>query len=158
MHALETDDVLKLARQVRRLSPDVPIVIGGHTAAAFPEPFLSPDVAAVVLDDGERAVPRVVRSAGAPSALATVPGLALRDRDGSVIRTAGESGTFELDEVPLPARHHVDALAPALRVPGPSTDLAGGNGARLPVPLLVLFDLAAARARRARALDRLRVP
>ena len=34
MHALETDDVLAAAAQVRALSPDVPIVVGGHTAAA----------------------------------------------------------------------------------------------------------------------------
>src|SRR4026207_2056240 len=31
MHALETDEVVDLARQVRALSPDVPIVVGGHT-------------------------------------------------------------------------------------------------------------------------------
>src|SRR3954469_24402269 len=55
MHALETDDVLALAARVRALSPEVPIVIGGHTAAAYPAPFLSRDVVAVVLDDGERA-------------------------------------------------------------------------------------------------------
>src|SRR6476646_8602241 len=40
MHALETDDVVALAREVDRLAPGVPIVIGGHTAAAYPEPFL----------------------------------------------------------------------------------------------------------------------
>ena len=40
MHALETDNVLDLAANVRRASPDVPIVIGGHTAAAYPAPFL----------------------------------------------------------------------------------------------------------------------
>ena len=60
MHALETDEVLGLAREIRRLAPDVPIVIGGHTAAAYPEPFLSGPVGAVVLDDGERAVPEIV--------------------------------------------------------------------------------------------------
>ena len=59
MHALETDDVLALARRVRALSPGVPIVIGGHTAAAYPDPFLAADVTAVVLDDGELALPRV---------------------------------------------------------------------------------------------------
>src|SRR5256885_14546683 len=54
MHALETDEVVALARHVRALSPGVPIVVGGHTAAAYPAPFLVPEVAAVVLDDGER--------------------------------------------------------------------------------------------------------
>src|SRR3970282_1852866 len=40
MHALETDDVMALARRVRALAPGAPIVIGGHTAAAYPHPFL----------------------------------------------------------------------------------------------------------------------
>src|SRR6185436_6537300 len=35
MHALETDEVLTLARRVRALSPEVTIVVGGHTAAAY---------------------------------------------------------------------------------------------------------------------------
>src|SRR4029079_2850190 len=47
MHALETDEVVALAREVHRLVPEVPIVIGGHTAAAYPEPFLVDHVAAV---------------------------------------------------------------------------------------------------------------
>jgi len=34
MHALETDETLALAAAVRALSPDVPVVIGGHTADA----------------------------------------------------------------------------------------------------------------------------
>ena len=66
MHALETDDVLALARRVRALAPGVPIVVGGHTAAAYPEPFLSdPTSTRVVLDDGERALPRRGRRARA---------------------------------------------------------------------------------------------
>jgi radical SAM superfamily enzyme YgiQ (UPF0313 family) len=108
MHALETDDVLKLARDVRRLSPEVPVVIGGHTAAAFPEPFLSSDVSAVVLDDGERALPLIVDALEHRAPLTTVPGLALKDPDHGVGRTPGEGGSFDLDDVPLPARHHVD--------------------------------------------------
>ena len=60
MHALETDEVLALARRVRQLVPGVPLILGGHTAAAYPEPFLSADVDAVILDDGERVVPEIV--------------------------------------------------------------------------------------------------
>src|SRR5919108_2578331 len=36
MHALETDDARALAVRVRRFSPDYVIVVGGHSAAAFP--------------------------------------------------------------------------------------------------------------------------
>ncbi|HEX5109618.1 MAG TPA: radical SAM protein [Vicinamibacterales bacterium] len=107
MHALESDEVAELARQVRALSPEVPIVIGGHTAAAYPEPFICADVAAVVLDDGERALPAICAAIAQKRPLTTVPGLALPDGDGGLIRTAGERGTLILDEVPLPARHHV---------------------------------------------------
>jgi hopanoid C-3 methylase len=108
MHALETDEVLALARRVRALSPDVPIVIGGQTAAAFPEPFLIPEISAVVLDDGERALPSLCDAVARGRSFATVPGLAVSGDDGTVIRTPGETGTLELDEVPLPARRHVE--------------------------------------------------
>jgi hopanoid C-3 methylase len=107
MHALESDEVLDLAREVRRLCPGVPVVIGGHTAAAYPEPFASSDVAAIVLDDGERALPRICDALSARIPLHTVPGLALPDGEGGVIRTASDPGTFALDDVPLPARHLV---------------------------------------------------
>jgi len=107
MHALESDEVMDLVRHVRRLAPDVPVVIGGHTAAAYPEPFISPDVAAVVLDDGEQALPRVCNALSRGAPRATVPGLALPDGEGGMVRTAGEKGTLMLDEVPLPARQHV---------------------------------------------------
>jgi radical SAM superfamily enzyme YgiQ (UPF0313 family) len=109
MHALESDEVMDLVRDVRRLAPQVPVVIGGHTAAAYPDPFISPEVAAVVLDDGELALPRICGALSRGASLATVPGLALCDREGGIVRTAGEKGTLVLDQVPLPARQHVAA-------------------------------------------------
>lgn len=107
MHALETDDVIALAQHVRSLAPGVPIVIGGHTAAAYPGPFLSDPVDAVIQDDGERAVPRIADALEKGGALRDVPGLSVRDRSGEVLTTAADQETFSLDEVPLPARHHV---------------------------------------------------
>jgi radical SAM superfamily enzyme YgiQ (UPF0313 family) len=108
MHALETDNVIELAARVRRASPGVPILIGGHTAAAYPAPFLTSDVTAVVVDDGERAVPRAVAALERREPLASVPGLVMRDDVGAVTRTAGPLGTLALDEVPRPARHLMD--------------------------------------------------
>src|SRR5262245_65144170 len=81
MHALESDEVVELARNVRALSPDVPIVIGGHTAAAYPEPFIVDETAAVVVDDGERALPLACDAIARREPLTAVPGLALRGRD-----------------------------------------------------------------------------
>jgi radical SAM superfamily enzyme YgiQ (UPF0313 family) len=107
MHALETDEVLDLARRVRQLAPDVPVVVGGHTAAAYPKPFLQGPVDAVVLDDGERAVPRIADALERGGRLKDVPGLTCRSRSGEAIATGSEPETFELDDVPLPARRHV---------------------------------------------------
>src|SRR5687768_7263888 len=94
MHALETNEVLALAAHVRLLSPEVPIVVGGHTAAACPGPFLSRDVSAVMLDDGERGIPRLCTALERGRPLTTVPGLALPNGEGGDIRTGGETGTF----------------------------------------------------------------
>jgi radical SAM superfamily enzyme YgiQ (UPF0313 family) len=107
MHALETDEVVDLVRRVRALAPEVPIIVGGHTAAAYPEPFLVPETTAVVLDDGEKTLPEACDAIERRVPLTAVAGLALRGADGEVLRTAGETGTLELDDVPLPARHHV---------------------------------------------------
>src|SRR5206468_1247695 len=57
MHEHETDEVLSLAAQIRSLSPDVLIVVGGHTAALCPGTFLSCHVSAVVLDNAECSMP-----------------------------------------------------------------------------------------------------
>ena len=108
MHALETDEVLSLAADVRRLAPEVPIVVGGHTAAAYPEPFLSADVDAVVLDDGERVMPEIADALEKGRRLSDVAGLALPDGEGGIAKTAASPGVFDLDTVPLPARRHVD--------------------------------------------------
>ena len=108
MHALETDDVVDVVRRVKTLAPEVPIIVGGHTAAAYPEPFLVADTTAVVLDDGERTLPLVCDALDRGAPLTTVPGLALRGADGELLKTAGETEKLDLDAVPLPARHHVE--------------------------------------------------
>ncbi|HEY8550839.1 MAG TPA: radical SAM protein [Vicinamibacterales bacterium] len=107
MHALETDAVTALAAEVRRLSPDAFLLVGGHTAAAYPKPFLTGDVDAVCVDDGERTVPLLVEALDRGRPIDEVPGLLVwRDGEGAV-QTPGETGVVALDEVPLPARHHV---------------------------------------------------
>jgi len=106
MHALETENVLDLAARVRRALPGVPLVVGGHTAAAYPQPFSRAGIDAVVLDDGERAVPAVADAIAAGRPLSDVAGLAIPGAGGWV-KTPEPATIFELDEVPLPARGHV---------------------------------------------------
>jgi radical SAM superfamily enzyme YgiQ (UPF0313 family) len=108
MHALETDEALALAAHIRRSSPDSFVLIGGHSAAAYPSPFLTSSVDAVCLEDGELVVPALADALERRRGPSSVPGLLLRGDDGRFARTSGAERTFSLDGVPAPLRRDVD--------------------------------------------------
>lgn len=108
MHALEIDDVRDVVSRLRRSAPGAVVVVGGHSAAAYPAPFFEDGVDAICLDDGERALPGLVDAIDRGSPLEDVPGWLVKN--GSAWqRTADPPAPFDLDEVPLPARHLVSA-------------------------------------------------
>jgi radical SAM superfamily enzyme YgiQ (UPF0313 family) len=106
MHALEIDDVRDLAVRVKRAMPRTFLVVGGHSAAAYPEPFLDSPVDGICLDDGERAVPALADALASNAPLEDVPGWIFR-RGGEIARSPDPAETFNLDDVPRPARHLV---------------------------------------------------
>jgi len=108
MHALETDEVLTLAAGVRRACPDAFVLVGGHAAAAFPSPFLTRDVDAICLDDGEAVVPDLADAIESSRSTSTVAGLLLREAGGAFRKTRPPDQTFVLDDVPVPLRRDVD--------------------------------------------------
>ncbi len=103
MHSLEFDQVLEAAREIRRISPETFILVGGHAAAAYPEPFKDPAVDAVCFDDGEEVVPALVNALEQGAPLSSVPALFLRTEDGFV-STGPLRERTSLDRIPLPAR------------------------------------------------------
>jgi len=109
MHALETDEVLALADHIRRASPDSFVLVGGHSAAAYPSPFFTGSVDAICVDDGELVVPALADVLDRHRSLSEVPGLLLRGRGGRFDETTPSERTFALDEVPAPLRRDVDA-------------------------------------------------
>lgn len=102
MHALEYDRVLEVARAVRRSAPEAFILVGGHTAAAYPAPLETPDVDAICMDDAESVVPALVEAVAGGRTLASVPALRLRTPAGW-ISTAPLAERTGLDGPP-PAR------------------------------------------------------
>lgn len=107
MHSLEMDDALALAREVRRASPGVFLIVGGHSAAAFPGPLQQEGVNAIVVGDGESVVPDLADAIAHGRPLETVAGLLLNDGHGRFAATPDRE-PVSLDEVPLPARHAID--------------------------------------------------
>ena len=106
LHALEYDQVIELAREVRRASPEAFIVVGGHAAAAFPGPLETAEIDAVCLEDGELLMPLLARVLEKGGSARQVAGLRLRWRE-EWISTAAAGERPELDLVPQPARQLV---------------------------------------------------
>jgi hopanoid C-3 methylase len=103
MHALEYDQVLRVAREVKRAVPGAFVVAGGHAASAYSEPLESDALDAICTDDGEEIFPALVRALDRGETLAEVPGLRLRTPEGW-ISTRPLSERTGLDSVALPAR------------------------------------------------------
>jgi len=108
MHALETDEVLALTERIRRASPDAFILVGGHSAAAYPAPFHAATVDAICVDDGELVVPELAEALEQGRPVRTVPGLMVRGEAGAFEKTPPSDAVFALDDVPSPLRRDVD--------------------------------------------------
>ncbi|MBT1074330.1 B12-binding domain-containing radical SAM protein [Geobacter grbiciae] len=107
LHALEYDRILATAREVRRVSPDAFILVGGHAAAAFPDPLKDDAIDAICLDDGEEIITALAETLETGRPMTDIPALLFRTEDGWV-ETPPLSEQTCLDLVPLPARHLVD--------------------------------------------------
>ena len=75
------DEVLLLADHLRRVNPDTFILVGGHSAAAFPAPFFSGNVDGICADDGELVVPALADALDRRRPPSEVPGLLLRGEE-----------------------------------------------------------------------------
>jgi len=109
MHALETDEVLMLADHIRKVSPAAFILVGGHSAAAYPSPFFTRSIDAICTGDGELVVPALADALARRRELSEVPGLLLPTPDGRFVATEAAEQPFALDDVPVPLRRDVDA-------------------------------------------------
>jgi hopanoid C-3 methylase len=106
MHALEYDQVVAAARQVRRVLPGAAIVVGGHAAAAYSKPLETDPIDAVCIDDGEEVFPALLEALERARPLTSVPALRLRTPNGW-IDTAPLPERTGLDRAPRPARELV---------------------------------------------------
>jgi radical SAM superfamily enzyme YgiQ (UPF0313 family) len=94
----------EIAEAVKTWRRETPVFVGGHHASLSPRDFYSPFVDGVVIGEGEKAAPELIRALENGEALGTIPGLALNQASG-IYYTPERPLTANLDELPLPARH-----------------------------------------------------
>jgi anaerobic magnesium-protoporphyrin IX monomethyl ester cyclase len=87
--------------QVRRLCPGTFVIAGGIHPTLFPDDLLADGAHVVVLGEGEETLPQLLDALSRGDDLATVDGLAFRDRDGCVVRTRARQRTVAFDDIPM---------------------------------------------------------
>lgn len=88
-----------------------PALAAGSDATDHAEAYLDAGACAVVIGEGERTVAEAVDSVSAGRPLDGIPGLALRDPSGRVVRTPARQFIRDLDTLPRPAWDLVDLEA-----------------------------------------------
>ncbi|MPZ14460.1 MAG: hypothetical protein GEU73_08555, partial [Chloroflexi bacterium] len=71
-----------LARQIKRLDPALPVVVGGHHISLSPEDLYIPEVDVIVYGEAESIFPVLVKELGGERRLDRVPYVHYRDADG----------------------------------------------------------------------------
>lgn len=107
-HTLDVNAALAVAGQIRRVDRSIFTLVGGHAAAAFPQPLLHPDVDGLCACDGEVLVPTLASAIERGQSPRGIPGFWLRHGDEFLPPIELDPPT--LDEVPRPARSLVAPL------------------------------------------------
>ncbi|EPR41626.1 cobalamin B12-binding domain protein [Desulfovibrio sp. X2] len=125
--------LVRIARELKRLRPSLPVIVGGHNATFVDRETLAavPEIDIVARGEGEETVCGLADAlAGArgsrewPEALTGVRGLTFRAADGAVVRTPERALLRDLDALPLPDYSVVQPLSAYREACGLSRSIA----------------------------------
>ncbi len=103
--ALNTELNLKF---IKKLRPELPVVMGGHHPTFQDAEWLERGADAVVRREGEITFPELVSALEAGAPLSGVAGVSWRDRNGGICRNPDRPLIKDLDTLPLPRWDLVD--------------------------------------------------
>jgi anaerobic magnesium-protoporphyrin IX monomethyl ester cyclase len=103
----EQSPSLTIAKMIKELTPDVPLIIGGPHCSIFPEQALQAHHAQVcMVGEGEYRIGAVMDALQGIKAFSSIPGIVYRE--GGAIHATGPSEQIkDLDAIPFPARELV---------------------------------------------------
>jgi len=97
--------VLKTAKQIKEINPDIPIVLGGHHPSVAAESCLSyPEIDYCVIGEGEYTLLDLVKTIENKGDISKIKGIAYRN-NGKIKCTETRPLIQNLDDLPFPAYH-----------------------------------------------------
>jgi anaerobic magnesium-protoporphyrin IX monomethyl ester cyclase len=98
-------DVIKTARIVKKISKDIPVVLGGSHVYIYPNETINiPEVDIIVIGEGEDSFPELIENLGNFEKLKRIPGIVFKNNS-RIINTGQPNIIYDLDRIPFPARH-----------------------------------------------------
>jgi radical SAM superfamily enzyme YgiQ (UPF0313 family) len=114
MHTVDIPTTLEAARTVKRTQPDLPVLVGGHVVALYPDPFFDAAVDALCLVDAESTLPEFMRRFFSGERESAAPGFFVRRVPGASSicfeRGPARSNDGSLDLVDAPARDLISGI------------------------------------------------
>jgi len=105
MHTIDIDTTLATARTVKRICGSVPVLVGGHVASLYPEPFADPAIDAIALGCAESTLGAAIRALVSPAPRPDCRGFLIRQRQGAELACfSGERSSVVTDftDTPIP--------------------------------------------------------
>jgi radical SAM superfamily enzyme YgiQ (UPF0313 family) len=98
-------DVIKTARIIKEISPDIKVILGGPHTIIYPEETMGiADIDFLVLGEGEKVIKELLENCDSPGRLKEIKGIVFRE-NGKIVNTGIAPPVKDLDELPFPARH-----------------------------------------------------
>ncbi|RPI64168.1 MAG: radical SAM protein, partial [Planctomycetaceae bacterium] len=115
---------------VKKFSPEIFTVVGGHHVSLIPDDFFLPQVDAIILGEGELSFPQLVNAVSKHAPLANLPNLIWKDGDGNFIHNPLVSDDLAMDRLPIPRRDLTREYRPEyfFLFDKPDTSVATGRG------------------------------
>ncbi len=109
MYTAYSADAHRVAKIVKGVNRDIPVLMGGAYASAFPDVVMKDNnVDAVVHAEGEETFLALVKRVENKKDFSGVAGATFRDSSGSVVVNPARDFIKDLDSIPFPARHLLD--------------------------------------------------
>ncbi len=102
-------DCLSICKQIKKVNPEIKIVLGGPHVNLFPEETLLHDEIDFLIDgDGEFPFLQLIESIEGDRDLSLVESLWFRDKQGNITKNRAGSQLPSLDSIPFPCRDDID--------------------------------------------------